>query len=170
MANIDILSMPVAVPLGASDYIPVVQSGTNKRATAQAVANTFANNLPAAVEYVINDGGTVISAGNKGYLQMPFAGTFTSIALLGDQTGSVSIDLWLCSYSAFSPPSTPSASNSIVAGNYPTISSGTKYQNTDLSSWSTVGFSATDILAFDVRSNTSFTQITISIKCLRTVT
>ena len=175
MANTDILQLPVAVGVNATDYLPLVQgtgSGSvTKRATTQAIANQFANNLPASVEYVLDDGGVVINTGNKGYLQLPFAGQFTSVALLGNTTGSIVIDLWLCSYSAFDGGiTTPSAANSIVGGNYPTISSGTKYQLTNLSTWGTTGFSATDILCFVVNSCSTFTRMTISLKCTRTVT
>lgn len=175
MADIDVLQLPVAVSVSAGDYIPLVQgtggSAVTRRGTAQSIANSFANNLPASVEYVLDDGGVAITTGNKGYLQLPFAGTFTSVALLGNTTGSIVVDLWMCSYSAFDGGvTTPSAANSIVGGNYPTITSGTKYQISNLSAWGTTGFSATDILCFVVNSCSSFTRMTISLKCLRTVT
>lgn len=174
MANTNILQLPVAVGVNADDYIPIVQgtgtSASTKRTTAQAVADQFANNLPCSIEYVLDDGGVTINTGNKGYLQMPFGGQFTAVTLLGNTTGSIVIDLWKCTYAAFDGGiTTPSASNSIVGGHYPTISSGTKYTLTDLSSWTDTSFNATDILAFVVNSCTSFTRMTISLKATRTV-
>lgn len=174
MANTNILQLPVATQVLPTVYVPIV-SGTGsgavtQRATAQSIANQFANNLPASVEYVLDDGGVTINTGNKGYLQMPFSGQFTAVTLLGNTTGSIVIDLWKCTYSAFDGGiTTPSAANSIVGGDYPTISSGTKYTLTNLSPWSSVNFDATDILAFVVNSCTSFTRMTISLKCTRTV-
>lgn len=170
MANTNILQLPVAVGVTGAEYMPIVQAGTDKRATTQQVANAFANNLPASIEYVLDEGGVTITTGNKGYLQVPFSGQFTSVTLLGDTTGSISIDIWKCTYAAFDGGITvPTAANSIVSGNYPAITSGTKYTLDNLSSWSAVGFDATDILAFVVNSCTAFTRMTISLKCTRTV-
>jgi hypothetical protein len=171
MANTNFQQLPVAVGLTGGEIIPILQSGTDKRTTVQDVANTFANNFPASVEYVLDDGGVTITTGNKGYLQLPFSGTFTAVALLGNTTGSVVIDLWKCTYTAFDGGiTTPSAANSIVGGDYPTISSGTKYQLTNLSPWTVTSFTTNDILAFVVNSCSSFTRITISLQCTRSGT
>lgn len=170
MANTNFQQLPAAISLTGSEIIPILQGGTDKRTTTQAIANTFANNLPASIEYVLDDGGVPVQVGNKGYLQLPFAGTYTAVTLLGNTTGSISIDLWQCTYAAFDGGvTTPSAANSIVGGNYPAITSGTKYTLTNLSSWTVTSFNATDILAFYVRSASVFTRMTISLKCTRTV-
>lgn len=165
MANTNFQQLPAAIGLTGAEIVPILQSGTDKRTTTQQIADTFTNNLPASVEYVLDDGGVTINVGNKGYLQLPFSGTFTGVTLLGNTTGSISIDLWLCSYAAFDGGiTTPSSANSVVAGDYPTITSGTKYTLSNLSPWSVTTFSSTDILAFVVRSCTDFTRMTISLK------
>lgn len=179
MANVPITSLPVAVAIDGTPYLEVAQNVADvglpavyvsKRVQVQQIANQFANELPAAIEYVIDDGGFAITAGSMGYLKVPFAGIFTSVALLGDTTGSVVADIWKCTYSEFDGGITaPTASNSIVGGNYPTITSGTKYQDTTLALWTTT-FSENDVLAFVINSNSSFTRITIALKASRTVT
>lgn len=174
MANEAILDLPQVFSLNGTEQIPLVKtlSGTQTtvRTSSQVVANTFANNLPCSIEYVLNDGGTVLSTGMKGYLQLPFTGQFTAAALFGSGTGSISIDLWLCSYAAFDGGATaPTAANSICGGNYPTITSSSKYQDTSLTGWTT-SFTTNDVIAFNVRSNVSFTQMTISLKATRNLT
>ena len=175
MANTPITSLPVAaqldplawleiaapVSLGSSTYV-------SKRAQAQQVANAFANQLPAMVEYVCDEGGTILEVGNKGFLQVPFAGTIQGVTLLGNASGDVEVDIWLCSYSAFNGTSVPSDANSIVGGDYPAISGGTKFTSTTMGLWSPA-FNASDILSFYVRSCTAATRLTISLSCTRSV-
>lgn len=54
MANIEISDLPVAVGLGGSEDVPIVQGGTTKRTTTQAIADLIAVNFPLPIE----DGGT----------------------------------------------------------------------------------------------------------------
>lgn len=179
MANVPITSLPVAVAIDGTPYLEVAQNVAgvglpavyvSKRVQAQQIANQFANELPAAIEYVVDDGGLAITAGNKGYLKVPFAGVFTVVSLLGNTTGSVEIDIWKCTYAQFDGGITyPTAADSIVGGNYPTITAGTKYQDTTLALWTTT-FAANDVLAFVVNSNSGFTRLTIAMNASRTVT
>jgi hypothetical protein len=101
------------------------------------------------------NGGT-ISAGSKGYMFMPRAGTITSWTIVGDVTGSIIIDVKRSTYAAF--PTT----TSIAGSTLPTVTSAQKNTSSTLTGWST-SLATGDIIEFVVNSNTAFTKITLSI-------
>lgn len=177
MANVPITSLPLAVAVDGTPYMEIAVNTAapgstavwvSKRCTTQQVAQLFSNNLPCAIEYVLDDGGVTITAGNKGFLRMPFAGTITSASLIGDQSGSVEVDIWKCSYADFDPPSVPTSANSICGGNYPTITAGVKYEDSTLNGW-TFTFDEGDVFTYVVNSCSGFTRLTISIEASRTI-
>ena len=184
MANVPITSLPIAVAVSGDPYVEIAintaatgmpASYVSKRVTLQQIANQFANNLYCEVPYVCDEGGTALSTGVKGYLKVPFSGTITAVELLGysdgsGATGSAEVDIWKCTYAQFDAGATaPTAANSIVGGDYPAIVSGTKYLNTSLGLWSP-GVTANDVFAYNLRSNSVFTRLTISMTILREVT
>lgn len=117
-----------------------------------------------AIEVVIDGGGSAITTGLKGYLNLPIAGTITEAKLLADQSGSIVVDVWKCTYAQFDAGAThPVSGDKITASAPPTISSATKSEDTTLTGWTT-SFSAGDILAFNVNSATSITRVTLSLK------
>lgn len=124
---------------------------------------SLSNIAVAAVAFVIDGGGLVITTGVKGYLKVPFACTITLASLLGDQSGSVVVDVWKCTFAQFDSGSThPVVGDSITGGSPPTISSSTKSQDSTLSGW-TVSIAAGDILAFNVNSITTMTRVTLTL-------
>lgn len=117
-----------------------------------------------SIEIVIDGGGIAITTGLKGYLSLPFAGTITEAKLLGDQSGSIVVDVWKCSYAQYDAGSThPVAGDKITASAPPTISAATKSQDTTLTGWTTA-FLAGDILAFNVNSAATIQRATLSLK------
>lgn len=183
MANVPITSLPLAVAVDGSPYVEIAMntapigmpaSYVSKRVSMQQIANQFANNLFAEVPYVCDEGGNVLDVGNKGYLKVPFSGSLTAVELLGYSNGvgapgSVSIDIWKCSYAQFDAGATaPTAANSICGGDYPAIVNDTKYLNSTLGLWST-GVAANDVFAYYIRSCSVFTRLTISMTVLRQV-
>ena len=113
------------------------------------------------LNYVIDGGGAVITAGSKGYLTVPFAATINSVTLLADQTGSIATDLLKCAYSGFPTTTT------ITAATPPTITTAQKYIDTTLSSWNTT-INAGDIIEFQVTgSPTAIKRLTVAIKITR---
>ena len=64
-------------------------------------------------------------------------------------------------------PRPPTPADSITASAKPTISSGTKQQDSTLTGWTT-SISAGDILRFNVDSITTITRCTVSLKMLAT--
>lgn len=119
------------------------------------------------IEFIIDGGGSAITTGMKGYVEVPFAGTITAARLLGDQSGSIVVDIFKCTYSAFDPTTHPASGDKITASAPPTISSAKKSQDTTLTGWTTA-VAAGDILAFNVNSVTSLTRVTASLTVSKT--
>ena len=116
------------------------------------------------IEFVIDGGGSVITTGVKGYIEVPFACTITRSTLLADQSGSIVVDVFKCTYAQFDAGSAhPVSGDKITASAPPTISSTTKAQDSTLTGWTTA-ISAGDILAFNVNSVTTVQRATISLK------
>lgn len=113
---------------------------------------------PVTVNFVIDGGGSVLTTGLKGWLEMPRAGTITAARLLADQTGSVVVNVWKKAYAGL--PAT--VADKITASAPPTLSSAQKSQDTTLTGWTT-SVSAGDWLYFNVDSATTITRVTISL-------
>ena len=120
-----------------------------------------------ALEFVIDGGGSALTTGIKGYLEVPYACTITQASLLADQSGSVVVDIFRSTYSAFAPPTHPVSGDKLTASAPPTISSATKSQDATLTGWTT-SLAAGDVLAFNVNSATTVTRVTCSLKVTRT--
>lgn len=128
---------------------------------------TLSNTITDVMQYVIDGGGSTITTGSKGYLHIPFGCTITQAVLLGDQTGSIVVDLYRTPYSSFDSGSThPVSGDKITASAPPTISSANKSRDNTLTGWSTTLF-AEDILEVHVTSVTSMQRVTISLRVTR---
>jgi hypothetical protein len=104
----------------------------------------------------------------KGYLEIPFGATITRATLLADQSGSVVVNIYKCTYSNFDAGSThPVVGDKITSSTPPTISSATKSQDSTLSSWTTT-ITSGDILAFNVDSATTIQRVTLSLQITKT--
>lgn len=113
-----------------------------------------------SITYIIDGGGSAITTGSKGYLEIPFDCTITGWTLLADQTGSIVIDVKKCTYNNF--PTT----SSIAGSEKPTLSSARKNQDLSLSTWTT-SVSAGDILEFVVESASTVTRVTLGIRAIK---
>lgn len=171
MANTNFQGLPAAVGLDGTEIVPILQSGTDKRTTTGAIGRIgVASALPGAIEFTIDGAGGTIGAATWGFLEVPFAATLDSWTMVADQTGSIIINVWKCTYAQFDPPTTPSAANDITNGNPPTITAAKKNQDTNLSDWTTVTLSEGDILAFNVPSvATTISRVTLSLSLIRLV-
>lgn len=132
-----------------------------------AIVNADANSKAVSIAFVIDGGGTAITTGLKGFVEVPFQCSLERYTLLPDQSGSISIDIWKCTYAQFDAGSThPVVSDSITGVNPAVINSGSKAQDTALSGW-TVSIAAGDILAFYVNSVTSIQRVTLSLRATK---
>jgi len=117
----------------------------------------------APLEIIIDGGGSAITTGEKGHIEVPYDCTIQRVTLLADQSGSIVVDIWKGTYADFPPTDV----DSITASAPPTISSAQKSQDSTLSGWTT-SVAAGDILAFNVDSASTITRVTLSLKVKKT--
>ena len=117
----------------------------------------------ASITFIIDGGGSAITTGEKGHLEIPFACTIDQVTMMADQSGSIVVDIWKDTYANFPPTD----ADSITASAPPTISTAQKSQDATLTGWTTA-IAAGDILAYNVDSCSTITRVTISLKVTRT--
>lgn len=136
----------------------ITMGGTgNKTASVSAGCRTT------AIEFIIDGGGSTITTGVKGDLEIPFACTITAARMLADQSGSIVIDIWKDTYANYPP----TVADTITASAKPTISTATKSEDSTLTGWTT-SVSAGNILRFNVDSVTTIQRVTVSLTCVKT--
>lgn len=117
----------------------------------------------ASIVWVIDGGGTTITTGQKGYIEIPFACTIIRATALADQTGSIVVDVWKDTYAN----ALPDNADSITASAPITLSSATKAQDSTLTGWTTA-ISAGDVLGFNVDSVATIERLTITLTVTKT--
>ena len=113
----------------------------------------------AGLVFIIDGGGSAITTGEKGHLEVPFTCNLQQVSLLADQSGSIKVDIWRDTYDHYPPNN----GDSICGGNEPEITSGWKYRDSVLSGWTKV-LNKGDILAFNIDSCTAITRAVICLK------
>lgn len=126
-------------------------SGTNLQMTS--------NIRTRSITFIIDGGGSTITTGVKGYLEIPFACTIDRATALADQSGSIVVDIWKDTYANYPPTD----ADSITSAAPITISSATKSQDATLTGWTT-SVTAGDILGFNVDSITTCQRVTIALR------
>jgi hypothetical protein len=115
------------------------------------------------IPFIIDGGGSAITTGIKGDIQIDFACTINAVTLLADQSGSIVVDIWKDTYANYPPV----VGDSITASAKPTISSATKSTDSTLTGWTT-SITAGDTLRFNVDSITTCTRVLVSLKVTKT--
>lgn len=115
-----------------------------------------------AIAFIIDGGGSTITTGIKGDLEIPFDCTINRVTMLADQSGSIVVDIWKDAYGNYPP----TGADSITASAKPTISSATKAQDTTLTGWSTA-ITAGQTLRFNVDSVTTIQRVALILKITR---
>lgn len=117
------------------------------------------------VGITIDGGGSQITTGIKGYVQVPVAATIISWTILADQSGAIVIDVWKDIYNNFPPDN----SDAIPGTDEPEITaSGVKATSSSLGGWTTTSIAAGDCIGFNVDSCTSITRATLMLVCVAT--
>lgn len=137
----------------------------NKYTDAEAVDAIEADdNLPvASITFIIDGGGSVITTGVKGALEIPFACTINRWTLLADQSGSIVVNIWKQAYADYPPE----VGQKITGDLPPTISGAFMGQSATLTGWTTA-IAAGDCLMFNVDSIATLTWVTLSLKVTKT--
>ena len=155
-----------SVGIGANSWANTVVAGANAWTNTQvALAYNKANTANvlganAAIEFIIDGGGTAITTGQKGHLEIPFNATISQCTLLADQSGSANVEIWKAPYAAFPPV----GANTINSTGF-LISSAVKNQITAIS---TTTINAGDVLAYNVATLSTITRLTVSLKVIKT--
>lgn len=158
-------SSGTAPPSAANPTASVGASAVNGSAAtwmrSDAAPALAANMICHTISGIIDGGGAAITSGAHIYIVIPFNCTIVSATSLADQSGSVALDWWKCTYSQFDAGSThPVSGDKITASAPPSISSATKSQDNTLTGWTT-SLSKGDILAFVATGNaTSIQRVT----------
>lgn len=118
------------------------------------------------IQIVIGNGEDEIttSVPVKGYVEVPVNCQVVAWTLVADDAGDIVIDVWKDTYANFPPTNT----DSIAGSEKPTLSTAQKNQDVDLTTW-TVDMFKGDWLAFEVESAATVKQVTLSLRCVRTV-
>ena len=133
----------------------------NGSLSATTISATTYLNIPSVFGTGVNNNGTIVS-GVTGYIVMTHSGLITGWELIGATTGSVVFDIWKTSANAL-----PTVANSITGTNKPQISNGFYSGSTNLNTWSGLSYSSGDKVGFKIDSVTGFTQITLSVKSIK---
>jgi hypothetical protein len=146
---------------GLDDEVVAIETelGTNPKGDWPDVKSRLIDLGVGVITFIIDGGGSAITTGQKGHLEIPFNCEIQRVTLLADQVGSIVIDIWKNTYDNFPP----TADDSICGGNKPTISNAQKYQDSTLNGW-TKTINAGDILAFNVDLASTITRLTIALK------
>jgi hypothetical protein len=145
----------------ATSAVAVTGAGTAGqvlKSNGAAADPTFQTNV-SAINFVIDGGGSAITTGIKGDIEIPFAATITAVTMLADQSGSIVVDIWKDTYANYPP----TVADTITASAKPTITTATKSQDTTLTGWTT-SIAAGDTLRFNVDSVTTITRATIALR------
>lgn len=116
-----------------------------------------------SITLIIDGGDDVITTGQKGHLEIPFACTINRVTMLAAPSGSIVVDIWKDSYANFPPTD----GDSITSSAPPTITTAQKSQDSTLTGW-TKAIAAGNILAFNVDSVTDIKRVTLSLKVTKT--
>lgn len=113
--------------------------------------------IDVGISYVIDGGGSTISTGIKGDIQIPYSGTITEARLLADTTGDFQVAIWKDIYANF-PPTVADLMDTY------TITAGVKSEETGLG----ISVNKGDILRYNVTACTAATRVTVHLQIVRT--
>jgi hypothetical protein len=150
-------TMPSCSTDGAHALTYTSGSGLNCTSITAGAASSNTN-----IEFVIDGGGSTITSGIKGDLEVSFNCTITRARQMADQSGSIVTNIWKAAFASFPP----TVANKITSSTPPTITSASTSSDTTLSSWTT-SVTAGDILRFNIDAATTIQRVTLSLTCLR---
>ena len=114
--------------------------------------------LRSGINFIIDGGGSAITTGVKGYVEIPFGCTIQRVTMLSDTSTTTVVDIWVDTYANYPPID----ADSITASAVPTITTAVKSQDTTLTGWTTA-LTAGSIIGYNVDSNDNSTKLTISL-------
>lgn len=158
--------LPTKFPANVTADLPIVITRTHGTYNFSFSGADLTTDEIDGITFIMEGAGTTLTTGLKGYLEIPFACTLTRATLLADETGSIVVDIFKCTYTDFDVSTHPVVGDKITDVTPPTITAAVKSQDVDLTNW-TKTIVAGDILGFSVTSVTSIQRVTLSLKVSR---
>jgi hypothetical protein len=141
-----------------------IAAGTTQITTAM-ITDQRENMSSSAISYVIDNGGAAIGTGSKGYIQIPYDCKVLGWTVIGDQSGSIVVDIKAVTVSSW--PASSLTTASIAGTDKPTLSSKKAARSFALTGWTTA-VTEGDIWEFYVDSASTVTRVSIMILVART--
>lgn len=111
------------------------------------------------ISFGIDGGGSALTTGQKGTIEVPYNFDIVRWTMIGDQSGSANVDLWSRDYST----TLPTAANSVTGNLGMTISAATANQSTAISNWRMTRINSGNVLTYNVVTVSTFTRLTINL-------
>ena len=115
------------------------------------------NNNVSEVQFIIDGSGFAITTGVKGFIHLLFPSTLNSWRVMGDQVGSIAVDILRAPGGAI-----PSVSM-VGAGNKPTLSA-QQFAFGVPTGWTSTSFVIDDWIGFNVTSAATVTRVTVALQ------
>jgi hypothetical protein len=142
--------------LAGSIYKATYLGALNSGSGGFVVDSVGVNNNISDLEFIIDGGGAAITAAVwKGYLRIPFSASIFQWYMLGDQVGSIVVDVGRANSGGY-PPTV----SMIGGGNKPTLSSQIGNSATP-SGWTSTILNTGDFIGFFVNSASVVTRVTV---------
>jgi hypothetical protein len=135
--------------------LAIANGGTG--ASTAAAARTALGLNEFVIPFLIDGGGSVITTGIKGWVEIPAACTITGWTILADQSGSIVVDVKRSTYGDY--PTTVS----LAGSEKPTLVAVQKNQDLALGTWTTAVV-ARDILECVVDSASTVTRVSVNLR------
>lgn len=111
------------------------------------------------ISFGIDGGGSVITTGQQGTIEVPYNFDIIRWTILADQSGSANIDMWSRDYST----TLPTPANSVTGNIGMTLSTAAANQSTAISNWRMTRINAGNVITFNVQSASTITRAIINL-------
>ena len=112
------------------------------------------------LEFIIDGGGVAITTGPKGFFRIPWAATIATWSVIGDQSGSIAIDILRANNAV------PTVSI-VGGGTKPNLTAQQFVGPTAPAGWTSTVLAANDYIGFTVSSVATVTRVTIILSLLK---
>lgn len=121
--------------------------------------NRIVPSTTGCVSFGIDGGGSAITTGQKGTIEVPYNFDIIRWTIIADQSGSANIDMWSRDYST----TLPTPANSVTGNIGMTLSTATANQSSSISNWRMNRINAGNVLTYNVQSVSTVTKLTVNL-------